>query len=208
MIRCLIRSQLGKSNNSSPGFVSSLKDLNTRGTFIQQADKLKCNISLQLHRKAYIWTLARNWKLKLSSRLSPAEPSSSPWLEWWSICWSLSLTIVAVRPKYNQSEIWNWIWQEEVGLLTNWAGERHRVEIGGEGGRGWERGDGWGGGHCSLCGKEVRQAAPKERLCKHNGGAGYTEPLHWDCNQLQCPLSIITPPRYNQVQPVIITKQL
>ena len=30
----------------------------------------------------------------------------------------------------------------------------------------------------SVCGKEVRQAAPKERLCKHNGGAGYTEPLH------------------------------
>ena len=60
----------------------------------------------------------------------------------------------------------------------------------------------------SVCGKEVRRAAPKERLCKHNGGAGYTEPLHWDCNQLQCPLSIITPPRYNQVQPVIITKQL
>ena len=30
----------------------------------------------------------------------------------------------------------------------------------------------------SVCGKEVRRAAPKERLCKHNGGAGYTEPLH------------------------------
>ena len=82
---------------------------------------IKCNISLQLHRKAYIWTLARNWKLKLSSRLSPAEPSSSPWLEWWSICWSLSLTIVAVRPKYNQSEIWNWIWQEGVELHTEWG---------------------------------------------------------------------------------------
>ena len=116
-------------------------------------------------------------------------------LEWSSICWLLSLTIVAVRPKYNQSEIWNWIWQEGVELHTEWGG--------GKGGRGR-----WGGEGRVIAACVARSSKSLKRGFANTMEGGVT--LSGCTNNVinyNVPPSIITTPCIQILLSMIIMKQ-